>query len=195
MEVRIQGMGFQTRMVEPFEWTHRIDEPANRFHDVATGIIDRMSAKAEIGWFGNRISSSSGTAFTDAKPWFRVAAERRRALGIMLAKQKNDNGHAWWALHNFGTRNAPIEVFDTDSPEDKSAKARALLEIGTGLEAYAKGLSVHGLEADPQDIIELMQRNGRRVRRKGEATVTELTEQAMANAPVLPDNRPRMRGQ
>ena len=166
MEVRIQGMGFQTKMVIPYAWKHEIHEPANRFHDVANGIIDRMSAKAEIGWFGNRISSSSGTAFTDAKPWFRVAAERRRALGIMLAQQKRDNGLVWWGLHNWGTRNAPVEVFDTDSPEDKSAKARALTELGAGLQTYAAGLAAHGLEADPRDIIELMQRNGRRVRRK-----------------------------
>jgi hypothetical protein len=125
-----------------------------------------MSANAEIGWFGNRISSSSGTAFTDAKPWFRVAAERRRALGVMLAHQKHVNGLSWWALHNYGTRNAPIEVFDTDSPEDKNARARAYTEIGAGLSQLVDGLAKTGYELDPQWVVEALQRANIRVRKK-----------------------------
>lgn len=166
VEAEVRTMAFQNKIILPGEWKHEIHEPANRYHDVATGIIDDMRGMAEIGWFGNRISSSSGTAFTDAKPWFRVAAERRRALGIMLAKQKREFGTTWWALENFGTRNAPVEYFDTDSPEDKNARARALTELGTGLSALTSGLSTVGLEPEPQWVVEVMQRANVRVRRK-----------------------------
>jgi hypothetical protein len=193
MEIQIQGMGFQTKMVIPAEWKHEIHEAANRYHDVATGIIDRMNAKAQIGWFGNLISGSGGAPFMDGKPFFRIAVERRRAVGIMLAQQKRIFGHSWWALENFGTRNAPIETYDTDSPEDKAAKARALTELGNGLDAYARGLAAHGLESEPQDIIEMMQQHGRRVRYIKSDTPPPSLEEQFAAAPQLPAKRPRRR--
>lgn len=166
VEQQVREMAFQNRIILPGEWKHEIHEPANRFHDVATGIIDRMKGKAEIGWFGNRISSSSGTAFTDAKPWFRVAAERRRALGVMLAGQLRAFSWQWWALENFGTRNAPVCIFDTDSPEDKNARARAYTELGTGLSQLVDGLAKTGHEVDPQWVVEVCQRANIRIRKK-----------------------------
>jgi hypothetical protein len=166
VEEQVRTMAFQNRIILPGEWNHEIHEPANRYHDVATGIIDDMRGMAEIGWFGNRISSSQGAAFTDAKPWFRVAAERRRALGSILAKQLREFGWQWWALDNFGTRNAPVCVFDTDSPEDKNARARAYTELGTGLSTLVDGLAKTGHELDPAWVRETMQRANVRIRKK-----------------------------
>jgi hypothetical protein len=194
VETQIQNLAFQNKIVLPGEWKHEIHEPANRYHDVATGIIDDMRGMAEIGWFGNRISSSSGTAFTDAKPWFRVAAERRRALGMILAKQLREFGWQWWALENFGTRNAPICVFDTDSPEDKNARARAYTELGGGLSQLVDGLAKTGHELDPQWVIETCQRANIRIRAKGaECVPSSSADELLDTAPELPQRRPRRR--
>jgi hypothetical protein len=166
IETRLNEIAFQSKLILPGKWTHDIHEPANRYHDVATGIIDDMRGMAEIGWFGNRISSSSGTAFTDAKPWFRVAAERRRALGVMLAQQLREFGWTWWALENYGTRNAPVAVYDTDSPEDKRARAEALSQLGQSMTQLVTGLAATGFEVDPQWVVETCQRANVRIRKK-----------------------------
>lgn len=166
IERKVREVGFQVKMILPGKWGFDIKEPANRYHDVATGIIDDMRGMAEIGWFGNRISSSDGTAFTDAKPWFRVAAERRRALGVMLAQQLREFGWQWWALENFGTRNAPVAVYDTDSPEDKRARADALTQLGMGIGTLQDNLAKVGQELDPQWVVETCQRAGVRTRKK-----------------------------
>jgi hypothetical protein len=166
IERKVREAGFQAKIIFPGKWTLDIKEPANRYHDVASGIIDDMRGMAEIGWFGNRISSSQGTAFTDAKPWFRVAAERRRALGVMLAQQLREFGWQWWSLENFGTRNAPVAVYDTDSPEDKRARADALTQLGAGIGALQDNLAKTGHELDPQWVIETCQRANVRIRQK-----------------------------
>jgi hypothetical protein len=166
VERKVREAGFQVKMILPGKWSFDIKEPANRYHDVATGIIDDMRGMAEIGWFGNRISSSSGTAFTDAKPWFRVAAERRRALGVMLAQQLRDFGWQWWSLENFGTRNAPVAIYDTDSPEDKRARADAIAQLGTAFGTLQDGLAKVGYEVEGQWVVETCQRANVRVRKK-----------------------------
>jgi hypothetical protein len=178
VEEQVRTMAFQNRIILPGEWKHEIHEPANRYHDVATG---------------NRISSSQGAAFTDAKPWFRVAAERRRALGSILAKQLREFGWQWWALDNFGTRNAPVCVFDTDSPEDKNARARAYTELGTGLSTLVDGLAKTGHELDPAWVRETMQRANVRIRKTG-SVEPRPDEQTMAATPELPQRRPQRRG-
>ena len=191
IEQRAADLGFQLKLVMQGKWTHEIHEPSGTYHDIATGSIDDLRGMAEIGWFGNRISSSSGTAFTDAKPWFRVAAERRRALGIMLAQQLRDFGWQWWALENFGTRNAPVSIYDTDSPEDKKARADALVQLGLGIEGMQRGLATAGQELDPQWLVEMCQRANVRIRPKSQAGVDE---QAFEQAPTIQQRRPQRRG-
>jgi hypothetical protein len=140
---------------------------------------------------GKWISSSSGTAFTDAKPWFRVAAERRRALGIMLAQQLRDFGWQWWALENFGTRNAPIAIYDTDSPEDKRARADALTQLGLGIGTMQDNLAKVDHELDPQWVIETCQRANVRIRPRLTASPAQALDASIAQAPQLEERRPQ----
>lgn len=174
IERQVREAGFQQHIILPEKWKYAVVSPDTKYVDAASGIIDDMRGMAEIGWFGNRISSSNGAAFTDAKPWFRVAAERRRALGIMLGQQKRDFAWQRWALENFGTRNAPVSQFDTDSPEDKRARADAMMQLGLGIKTLQDGLSTVGHGLDPQWVFETCQRANVRIRAKGDGDIAKL---------------------
>jgi hypothetical protein len=227
-EKEAEKLAFQNRIILPHGWKYSIVNPDGTYNEVGTSIISRLFSEFQIGVFGNVIVGTKGEAFTDSTPFFRVADTRRAAAGQMVAAQKRVFSHEWWALENYGTRNAPLQTYDTASPQDKKARADALFGMGTALSAIAKGLADHGLESDPQDIVEMMQQLGRCVRKKegGDAgklplgvnavgslvkgdegraglglgpfgderdnkTINQLADEAQANAPVLPTNRPR----
>lgn len=187
--IEAQSLAFQNRVILPDGWEMEFINPDGTYNEVGSSIVDRMNAKFQIGVFGNLVVSSKGDAFTDMAPFFRVADSRRRAVGIMVAGQKRRFAHEWWALENYGTRNVPLQVFDTDSPQDKKARADALMQLGQGLKSLQDGLSAVGFELDPAGVIDMMQRANVKVRQKETALVA--LDQPMDTAPILPSNRPR----
>jgi hypothetical protein len=165
-EREAQKLAFQNRIILPYGWKYSIVNPDGTYNEVGTSIIARLFSEFQIGVFGNVIVGTKGEAFTDSTPFFRVADTRRSAVGNMVSAQKRAFGHEWWGLENYATRNVPLQTYDTASPQDKKARADALGQTGTALSLLAKGLSDHGLESVPEDIIEMMQQLGRRVRQK-----------------------------
>ena len=165
-EREAEKLAFQNRIVLPYGWKYSIVNPDGTYNEVGTSIIARLFSEFQIGVFGNVIVGTKGEAFTDSTPFFRVADTRRRAVGNMVAAQKRVFAHEWWALENYGTRNAPLQTFDTDSPQDKKARADAMVQTGLGIKSLADALASVGFEMDPDGIREMMQRANIKVRKK-----------------------------
>lgn len=161
-----EKLAFQNRIILPYGWKYSIVNPDGTYNEVGTSIIARLFSEFQIGVFGNVIVGTKGEAFTDSTPFFRVADTRRRAVGNMVAAQKRVFAHEWWALENYGTRNAPLQTFDTDSPQDKKARADAMVQTGLGIKSLADALAGVGFEMDPDGIREMMQRANIKVRKK-----------------------------
>lgn len=190
IEKRVRQAGFQRQIVLEGKWTFDIKEPANRYHDVASGIIDDMIGMAEVGLTGTRMGLSKDSAFTDVAPFFRIPATRRKTIGEIWSRQVRQFGHVWWALDNFGTRNAPWHHYDTRSPQDKLAEASALVQMGAAMSGLVKGFGEVGLKPTMQWMKEFAQGNGITV----EETAKRPPDQLLDTAPIMPSQRPKRRG-
>lgn len=165
-ERKARELNFQNRWVMPYGWKASILQAKAEYVEVCDNISRWARQMYELGTTGTFHSVESGPGFSNMSVFQRTTNDRRAFLAGAWCRQKRKQRLSWWGLDNFGTREVPSERLDVRAPEDKLADAAYLEKWGTALTAYQAGLSAHGLEADPADIIEQMQRIGRRVRIK-----------------------------
>jgi phage gp29-like protein len=97
--------------------------------------VDAANAAFAIAILGQNLTSdvSSGSL---AAAEVHERKENRKVTGVakMLAKGLQQQSIAWWAEYNFGDRAlAPYPRWDTDPPEDSSAKATTFKTTADGL--------------------------------------------------------------
>jgi hypothetical protein len=165
-EKQLKELLFNNKMVLEGEWLYEIVSASADYIEICEKIVARCSDAFETGITGNVMGRAARAAFADASIYARTTSDRRRFYGGSWIRQLREKGLRWWGLDNFGTSNVPVGTYDVRSPEDKLAEAKSLEAWGNALSSYRNGLDAHGLEAEQADLIELMQRLGRRVKPK-----------------------------
>lgn len=169
VDAQADNVRFANKMVLPGEWDHRIDAATSDFVDVCGSIVNWASDQWEVAITGNKMGQQSGTGFANMDVYQRVTTKRRQFYASSWIRQIRAQGLIWWSVANYGTRNAPVGVYDCESPEEKLAKAKADEQDGAAIEAMAQGYATVGYELDPGYIEERAQRRGIRVRPKAGA--------------------------
>lgn len=179
----LRRLAHDNRILLPAPWIYEIIQASGEYHDVAEGIIEDAVGEFEVGITGNRMGIRSEAAFSNTSVYHRVTASRRAYYAGVWARAKHQQGLVWWARDNFGTSVAPVPFYDTRSPEDINAEAKAFGEWGDGFTKLEAGAASLGVEIDPAWAVEMLQRHGVRARVKAQAPIA-------APVPVAPQ-RPR----
>lgn len=190
-EQKAKELNFQNRLVLPYGWTFNIKQATADYVEVCDNISTWARNMFEIGISGTLAGLQPGPGFANAGIYARTTNDRRAFLAGAWARQKRQQGLEWWGIDNHGTRNVPVCRYDVRSPEDKLADATYVKSWGEALQQYDAGLEAMGLEAEPQDIVEQMQRIGRRVRVRERAATPPPAP--IGPPPNLDPTRPRRR--
>lgn len=166
VEAQADQLRFGNKLVLPGEWSHRIDAAKAEFVDVCSKIENRASDAWEVALTGNKMGQQSGTGFANMDVYQRVTTKRRTFYAGTWIEQVRAQGLIWWAIANFGTRNAPVGVIDCESPEEKLARSKADAAEGEALKSLRDGLDAVGYEFEPAYLEERAQRRGYRIRPK-----------------------------
>lgn len=166
VEAQADRLRFNNKLVLPGEWDHRIDAAKADFVDVCAAIVNWASDAWEVALTGHKMGQSSGTGFANMDVYQRVSTRRRVFYAGAWIRQIRSQGLLWWSAENFGTRNAPVGVYDCESPEEKQAKAKADETDGAAVQALADGYGAVGYELEPAYVEERAQRRGVRIRPK-----------------------------
>lgn len=166
VEAQAENLRFANRIILPGEWEHDIHAAKAEFVDVCGAIVTWAGDQWEVALTGNKMGQQSGTGFANMDVYQRVTTKRRQFYAGAWIRQIRAQGLIWWSLSNYGTRNAPVGVYDCESPEEKKAKADADKADGEAVEALAAGYGAVGFELEPAYVAERAQRRGLRVRPK-----------------------------
>jgi hypothetical protein len=175
-----EELAFQNKIVLPGEWIHEIHEAANRYADVATGILEWATGAFEVLITGTRMALEAKSAFADASVWARTTSERKGFIAGSWARQKREFGWTYWGLDNYGTRDVPVSHYVVKSPQDKRAEVDFLQALGTGIKTLNDGLRDVGKKPSSSWIDETCAQYGIRVE-----------DIAPAMPPLISAQRPR----
>lgn len=169
---RARDLGFDNRLILPFEVDYKIESASADYIDVTSKIVERCSGEFEQGITGVVMGRAASAAFTDAPSVFaRTTADRRRVYSGAWYEQLREQGLVHWGVDNYGSRNVPVAECDVRSPADKLAASTALMTEGNALTTLKAGMDGMGIEADPGWLVERLARAGIRARVKTTAQV------------------------
>lgn len=173
-------------LVLPEQWIYEIVESSGtaKITDVYKDIIEAAHKEAEVGLTGNAQMVEGPAGFANADIYRRVSDSKRRFFAETWFDCIREQALCFWALDNYGTRNAPTGGYNVESPEDAVARAKVFTEIGNGFKNLQAGCAAAGCELDPQWTIEVLQRSGIRAKMKGSAAPAP---QAPPSPDPLPD--------
>lgn len=174
-ERKMENLAFDNRFVLDGEWIYEIVSASADYREICETIVARCSESFETGLTGVSVGRKPDGAFQNMSIFNRTTRERRAFYAGAWHRQIREKGLVWYTRDNFPGRVAPVSVADVRSPEDKKAASTALKEEGDGLKALREGLDAMGLEAEPQWVLERLQRLGIRARPKaGNENVSKL---------------------
>jgi hypothetical protein len=167
---------FGNKITLPGEWKHEIHAAKAEFVDVAAAIINWAANQWEIAVTGNRLGTDSGTGFANMDVYARATRERRAFYANAWIRQIVAQGLVWYVRDNWGASAVcPVGHYDTRSPEDKLAGAKADEQEGAALKSLHDGYAAVGQELDPVYLQERAQARGTRVRPQVRRAPRELT--------------------
>ncbi len=163
---KLERMQRDNYFVLPQEWEYEIKESTGRVADIYRMIIEWATRDVEIGLTGQTVTTEGNKGFSEGTIHQRIARDKLRFYAGAWFRCVRDQYLVHWGAINHGTRIVPTGGYNVDPPEDILAKAEALTKWGESLEALADGADRHGVEVDPQWVIEEGQRRGVRLRVK-----------------------------
>ncbi len=191
MAANLAKMAHDNQITMSHEWLYEIvSASAGDYWQVCGEIITWARQMVEVGLTGNILSIEGPTGFSNADIYRRVTDSRRRFYAASWVRCIREQGLSWWVRDNYGeaaVARCPVPVYNTESPEDASARAGAMEAWGKALKSISDGLTATNTSVvlEPSYVIELLQRaNIRAVVKAAPAPPVETAPQATSADPA-----------
>lgn len=156
-------------LILPPEATYTIaNVSGNDITAVYQNTIDWARGEAEIGLFGQKVTTEGNNGFSDGDLFHDTAAGHIQFYADSAADFCSEFVVDPWVDDCWGEGAGDCSYrWDVESPAKKLARAEALGKLGDSFERLVKGAAAVGLEVDPADAVRFGRDHGIRLIQRG----------------------------
>lgn len=150
---QLKALGRDTAMVLPPGYDLKLLEATAKTHEVYQAQVSWADTAITVIIAGQTVTTEGSAGFSDGKVQQSVAASLVRFTATALSRCLRRQSLASWVEERFPGKVAPRPVWDTETNEERLARARSFLSLGEAVTKLDAALAPSGVRVDTSKMV------------------------------------------